>query len=256
MTHWIRYKHNNNKGLGVLVDDLIHIYSGELFANPQPVGETIPLTQVEVLPPCEPKKFLALWNNFYSRAEKEGWDIPPEPLYFTKVSSCFNAHGKDIVRPAEYDGPIYFEGELGIVIGKTCRQVAENAIEDHIFGYTCVNDVTAKEVLQRDPSFPQWTRAKGYDSFGVFGPVIATGIEPDDLIVESILDGEVKQQYPVTDMVFRPRKLVSVLSHYMTLEPGDVIACGTGLGACAMRNGQTIEICINGIGALRNTMHG
>ena len=256
MTHWIQYKHNNDKGLGVLVEDLIHIYSGELFANPQAVGETLPLAEVEILPPCQPEKFLALWNNFYSRAEKEGWDIPPEPLYFTKVRSCFNAHGQAIRRPADYSGPVFFEGELGIVIGKTCYQVAENEIDDYIFGYTCVNDVTAKEVLKRDPSFPQWTRAKGYDSFGVFGPVIATGLEPDELVIESWLDGECKQHYPVTDMVFRPRRLVSVLSQYMTLEPGDVIACGTGLGACAMQGGQQIEVRIDGIGSLINTMQG
>ncbi len=256
MTHWIRYRYRNSTGFGALVDGSIHIYSGDMFNQPQAVGQTLPLSAVEILPPCQPKKFLALWNNFYSRAEHEGWDIPPEPLYFTKVESCFNAHGRDIVRPADYGGPIFFEGELGIVIGKCCHQVAESDIESYIFGYTCVNDVTAKEVLQRDPSFPQWTRAKGYDTFGIFGPVIATGIEPDELVVQSILDGEIRQHYPVSDMVFRPRKLVSVLSHYMTLHPGDVIACGTALGACAMENGQQIEIRIDGIGHLQNRMRG
>lgn len=256
MTHWLRYKYKGKPGFGTLAGELIHIYSGQLFDNPQPVAKTIELSQVEILPPCEPEKFLALWNNFYSRAQKEGWDIPPEPLYFTKVASCFNAHDKPIERPDDYDGPIFFEGELGIVIGKTCHRIGETDADEYIFGYTCVNDVTAKEVLQRDPSFPQWTRAKGYDSFGVFGPAIATGIEPDDLVIESILDGEIRQQYPVSDMVFPPRKLVSVLSHYMTLRPGDVIACGTGLGACAMEDGQNIEIRIGGIGCLRNTMHG
>ncbi len=248
--------HNGNKGIGVLDEGSIHIYSGSLFNDPQPIGKELALTEVEILPPCQPKKFLALWNNFYSRAEKEGWDIPPEPLYFTKVESCFNAHRQNIVRPADYSGEIFFEGELGIVIGKICHEVGEADIDDYIFGYTCVNDVTAKEVLKRDPTFPQWTRAKGYDSFGVFGPVIATGIEPDQLVIESILDGDTRQRYPVSDMVFRPRKLVSVLSHYMTLSPGDVIACGTGLGACAMHDGQTIEIRIEGVGHLQNRMQG
>lgn len=256
MTDWVRYKYNNNNYLGVLVEGLIHTYSGDLFDQPQPVGDTIELCKVDVLPPCHPKKFLALWNNFYSRAKHEGWDIPPEPLYFTKVSSSFHSHGKAIRRPEHYQGPVFFEGELGIVIGKACYNIEETEADKYIFGYTCVNDVTAKEILKRDPSFPQWVRAKGFDTFGVFGPTIKQGISPDDLVIQSILDGEVKQDYRVDDMVFQPRKLVAMLSQYMTLMPGDVIACGTGLGACAMQNGQRIDINIEGVGCLSNTMQG
>jgi 2-keto-4-pentenoate hydratase/2-oxohepta-3-ene-1,7-dioic acid hydratase in catechol pathway len=125
---------------------------------------------------------------------------------------------------------------------------------DYIFGYTCINDVTAKNILKRDPSFPQWTRAKGFDTFGVFGPCIATGLDVDTLVVQSWLDGELLQNYPVTDMVFRPHKLVSMISQDMTLYPGDVIACGTGLNATAMEDGQTIEVSIDGIGVLSNKM--
>lgn len=256
MTQWFRIKWENKISYAISINGNLHLHEGGFSTPFTPSGELVPLEQVEILTPCVPTQFLALWNNFYSRAEKEGWDIPPEPLYFTKVSSCFNSHGRGIDRPEEYSGPIFFEGELGIVIGKECHQVSEKQVDEYIFGYTCVNDVTAKEVLQRDPSFPQWTRAKGYPGFGVFGPAITTDIEPDDLVVQTLVDGIIKQEYSVTDMVFRPRKLVSVLSRYQRLRPGDVIACGTGLGAEALQPGQTVEVNIEGVGRLKSIMQG
>ena len=240
--------------LGVLDGNTIDIYRGDLFNDPEPVGETCSLDEVEILMPCKPGKLLALWNNFYSRAEHEGWDIPPEPLYFVKTPNSFNAHTQPIIRPSSYGGPVFFEGELGIVIGKTCSNVSEAEAAESIFGYTCINDVTAKEILKRDPSFPQWTRAKGFDTFGIFGPCIATGLDVDTLVVQSRLDGKLLQDYPVTDMVFRPHKLVSMISRDMSLYPGDIIACGTGLNATAMEDGQTIEVSIDGVGVLSNTM--
>lgn len=254
MALWLQFGYKKNTMLGVLDGDTIDIYSGDIFNDPQPVGETCLLDDVEILMPCKPGKMLALWNNFYSRAEHEGWDIPPEPLYFDKTPNSFYAHMKPIIRPLSYDGPIVFEGELGIVIGKTCAHISELEAADNIFGYTCINDVTAKEILRRDPSFMQWTRAKGFDTFGIFGPYIATGLDVDTLVIQSRLDGELLQDYPVTDMVFRPHKLVSMISQDMTLYPGDIIACGTALNAAAMEDGQTIEVSIDGIGVLSNKM--
>jgi len=254
MAIWLQFSYQNNSCLGRLEDDEIHIYSGNLFDQPQPVEKRCKLADVEILPPCYPGKMLALWNNFYSRAEQEGWKIPAEPLYFVKTPNSYNAHAQPIIRPRSYDGPVFFEGELGIVIGKTCAHVSEAEADDYIFGYTCINDVTAKEILKRDPSFPQWTRAKGFDTFGVYGPWIVTGLDADSLVVQSRLDGQLLQDYPVTDMVFRPRKLVSMISQDMSLYPGDIIACGTGLNAAAMEDGQSIEISIDGIGVLSNRM--
>jgi len=256
MSIWIQYQFNGEKGFGRLADGKIQPHSGTLFQNTALSTEPLGLAEVEILAPCEPQKFLGLWNNFHARASAEGWDIPPEPLYFSKVASSYLAHGQAIVRPDNYQGPVFFEAELGVVIGKSCYQVSESQAEQYIFGYTCVNDVTAKEILQRDRSFAQWTRAKGFNTFGVFGPQIVTQIKPDDLVIEAILDGEVKQQYPVSDMIFKPAQLVALLSQYMTLLPGDVIACGTGLGACAMEHGQTIEVSNDGVGRLINTMQG
>ncbi|MGB5277009.1 MAG: fumarylacetoacetate hydrolase family protein [Gammaproteobacteria bacterium] len=254
MPFWLQFSDKNRCRLGMLDGDTIHVHRGDLFNDPQPVNEHHKVGDVEILIPCKPGKMLALWNNFYSRAEHEGWDIPPEPLYFVKTSNSFNAHAQPIIRPASYDGPVFFEGELGIVIGKAGLHIAESEAADYIFGYTCINDVTAKEILKRDPSFPQWTRAKGFDTFGVFGPVIATDVDVDSLVIQSRLDGELLQDYPVTDMVFHPHKLVSAISQDMTLFPGDIIACGTGLNARAMDDGQIIEVSIDGVGVLSNIM--
>lgn len=177
---------------------------------------------------------------------------PAHPLWFVKTSNCFMATGEPIRRPAGYDGLLVFEGELGIVIGKPCRNIGESEADDFIFGYTCVNDVTARDILRSDPSFPQWSRAKSFDSFGPFGPMIATGVEPDALTVRTLVNGEEKQNYPVADMFFRPRAIVSRLSQDMTLMPGDVIACGTSLGAGSIREGDLVEIVIDGVGCLAN----
>lgn len=159
---------------------------------------------------------------------------------------------KVIRRPANYSGQVVFEGESGIVIGKTYCNVPLNAVNDYIFDYTCVNDVTARDIMKLDPSFVQWTRAKGFDTFGVFGSAIVTDIEPDELFVTSLVNGKRKQHYPVKDMFDRPRQIVSLTSQDMTLSPGDVIACGTSIGAEAMPEGCATEISINGIGVLRN----
>ena len=256
MASWIRFIKNSEICLGQLIDGEVHVYLGELFYEPQATGEVLSVDALELCAPLDPKNFLGLWNNFYSRAETEGWSIPAEPLYFSKLASSYNAPNKAIVRPVNYDGPVYFEAELGIVIGKTTNQITEEQAVEHIFGYTCVNDVTALEILQRDKSFPQWVRSKGFDTFCPFGPAIVTDIDLEKTVIRARLDGEVKQESYVSDMVFPPYKLVSLLSQYMTLLPGDVIACGTASGSGPMNDGQVIEIDIEGVGRLINKMQG
>jgi 2-keto-4-pentenoate hydratase/2-oxohepta-3-ene-1,7-dioic acid hydratase in catechol pathway len=169
-----------------------------------------------------------------------------------KAPNSYWPANRPIERPATYAGKIIYEGELGVVIGKKCFNVSEAEAGDYIFGYTCVNDVTAFDVLNADPSFAPWARAKSYDTFGVFGPVIATGIDPEELTIRAILDGEERQNYPVADMLMKPARLVSAISRDMTLMPGDIIACGTSIGAGKMKPGSTIEVAIDGIGTLKN----
>lgn len=253
MPRWIRFNHDGKTGFGTLNENTITVHDGDMFALPVSTAETLPLDAVRVLTPTEPSKMVALWNNFRALAEKLDMPEPAHPLYFLKASNSFLAAGETIRRPAAYSGRVLYEGELGIVIGRQCKEVAEDSAADYIFGYTCINDVTAFDLLNEDPTFAQWARAKSFDTFGVFGPVVATGLDPDGLVIRTVLNGDERQNYPVSDMIIPPPRIVSLISHDMTLEPGDVICCGTSLGAGSMKEpSNTIEITIDGIGTLSN----
>lgn len=234
----------------------LRLYQGELFGNPEDMGQTCGPEQVEWLPPIESRQFLGLWNNFYERMALEGTQQPAFPLYFVKLPGCLSAHESPITRPQGFEGKVKFEAELGIVIGKECFQPTLQEANDCIFGYTCVNDVTAPEPLFEDDAFGQWCRAKSFPSFGPIGPWIATGVDPASLRVQALLDGELKQDYPVSDMIFSPQEIVRHIAREIPLYPGDLIACGTSVGACTMEEGQTIEVFIEGIGRLRNRFIG
>ena len=250
--HWIRFEHAGNIGFGTLHDSVIRIHEGDMFTDSHATNATAPLAEVTLLTPCVPSKMIALWNNFHALAAKLNLTPPPEPLYLLKSPNSFLAGGQDIRVPAAYGGKVVYEGELGIVIGKRASNVSEDDAAKFIFGYTCTNDVTAAELIQKDPTFAQWTRAKGFDTFGVFGPVIATEVNPLDLSVKTLLDGKERQNYPVSDMIFKPAQIVSLISRDMTLYPGDVISCGTSVGVGLMKPGSKVEVVIDGIGTLAN----
>lgn len=252
MTLWARIEQGGHARIGTVEGETIRLHDGDMFAGATPTGETVAVADARWLTPTTPSKMVALWNNFRAAAEKNGWAIPSEPLTFIKTPNSFNAHGQPIRAPKSYDGRVAYEGELGIVIGKTCTSVPVESAAAHIFGYTCINDVTALELLQRDPAFPQWTRAKNFDTFGAFGPVIATGLDPSKLVIRTLVNGRERQNYPASDMIFGPAELVSRISHDMTLVPGDVIACGTSLGVLPMKSGTVVEVAIDGVGVLRN----
>jgi 2-keto-4-pentenoate hydratase/2-oxohepta-3-ene-1,7-dioic acid hydratase in catechol pathway len=154
----------------------------------------------------------------------------------------------------EAAGRVVFEGELGIVIGQTCKAVTPEAAEAAILGYTCVNDITSLDVLNADPAFPQWTRAKSFDGFGVVGPVIETGLDWRGLVIKTLVNGRERQSYEASDIILPPAEIVSRLSQDMTLNPGDLIACGTSLGARPIKAGQEVEVVIEGIGGVSVTM--
>lgn len=252
MAQWVRFEAEGCTRFGVLAAGNISEYEGELFGANQPSGREFALAAVRLLMPCQPSKMIGLWNNFQERAVLEKLHRPEHPLYFLKPANSFAGEGDPIPRPTAYSGMVVFEGELGIVIGKTCRNIALADVPDYIFGYTCVNDVTARDWLKPDPAFVHWSRAKGSDNFGVFGPCIATGLDPQQLSVRVELNGEEKQNYPVSDMFFSPYEIVSRISHDMTLEAGDVIACGTSVGVCGMQDGDTVVVSIAGVGELTN----
>ena len=251
--HWIRYTHQGRSGFGLLNGSQISAHTGDMFDSPSRTGEQLILPDVQIGLPCEPAKFIGLWNNFHAQATKQNLALPLEPLYFIKAASSYCAHGQAIVSAASYGGRVVYEGELGLVIGKTCKNANADEALDAIFGVTCVNDVTALDLISRDASFAQWTRAKSFDTFGVFGPSIATGLDLNALTVKTLVNGRERQNYPCSDMIFSPTQIVSALSKEMTLHPGDVIACGTSLGVLSMKPGTVVEVVIDGIGVLRNT---
>ena len=252
MTNWIRFSHRQTRGFGTLEGTTLSEYEGDMFADPQLTDRRFDLSEVKLLTPVVPTKMIAMANNFHALIDKLGLTVPEDPLYFLKVNSSFHPTGDPIVRPEGYDGKIVYEGELGIVIGKRCRNVSVAQAGDYIFGYTCINDVTAIETLNKNPTFQQWTRCKAADTFGVFGPSVATGLDPAHITVETRVDGGVRQNYPISDMVFSPQELVSRVSFDMTLLAGDVIACGTSVGVGSLKPGNIVEVHIEGIGTLKN----
>lgn len=256
MALWMRFEHAGRTGFGTREGDAVRVCAGDMLGAAAPTGEVLPLAAVKVLSPLLPSKLVALVNNYREAMAKQGLPAPAEPLYFLKAPSSFLAPGEAIRLPPPEVGKVIYEGELGVVIGREARGVAEAEAEAFIFGYTCVNDVTAIDLIGRDPSFAQWTRAKGFDTFGPFGPVIATGLDPEALVVRTLLKGKVRQEYPCSDMVFPPRALVSRISREMTLLPGDLIACGTSVGIGVLRAGSTVEVVIDGIGTLSNPVVG
>jgi len=248
---WIRYELDGSAGFGTLQGEQVREHRGDMFGKREPTGRSVALAQVRLLAPTQPSKVIALWNNFGELRAKLGLGMPEEPLYLLKAPNSWAAHG-DPIRKPRGDAKVVFEGELGIVIGKTCSAVPEDEALDHVFGYTCANDVTVADILFRDASFAQWTRAKGLDTFCPMGPVVATGLDPTALHVKTLLDGQVRQHYAVSDMTFPVRRLVSRISFDMTLLPGDVILCGTSVGVGSMKPGSLVEVEIEGIGRLSN----
>jgi len=253
MTNWVRFRHQGKTGFGTLTQSDIAVHDGEMFNGARPNGQQLALSEVELLAPTDPSKIIALWNNFHALAAKLKMPEPPEPLYLLKAPSSITAPGAVIRPPVRYDGKTTYEGELGIVIGKTCSAISADEADEFIFGYTCVNDVTASDILNRDPTFPQWARSKGFDGSGPFGPVITTAIDPSRLTVRTILNGVERQNYPISDMIFSAQQLVCRISHDMTLLPGDLIACGTSVGVGVMKEPvNTVTVAIDGIGELTN----
>jgi 2-keto-4-pentenoate hydratase/2-oxohepta-3-ene-1,7-dioic acid hydratase in catechol pathway len=248
---WVRFEHAGKVGFGTLDGNGVREHEGDMYGASEPTGVAFVLSDIKLLTPTAPSKVIALWNNFRALGEKLKLAVPAEPLYLLKAPNSYLAHGETIRKPL-CDGKVAFEGELGIVIGKTSTAVPEAQALDHVFGYTCANDVTVPDILNRDPSFTQWDRAKGFDTFCPMGPVVATGLDPSTLSVTTRLNGDVRQHYPISDMRFSVQQLVSLISFDMTLHRGDVILCGTSVGVGSMQPGSLVEVEIDGIGTLSN----
>jgi 2-keto-4-pentenoate hydratase/2-oxohepta-3-ene-1,7-dioic acid hydratase in catechol pathway len=252
MEFWCQILFEGKACFGLRQDEQILIHEGGLFSGPVPTGQKVAVEEAEWCAPVEPRQLLGLWNNLHEAMVHGSNLLPVSPLYFPKLPGCLNRHLGNIPAPKGYGDKVLFEAELGVVIGRKCFQPPDDAIDDYIFGYTCVNDVTAAEPLFENKEFPQWARAKSYPGFGPIGPWIVRGIDPDGLQIQAFLDGEKKQDYPVSDMIFSPCEVVRHIAHEIELYPGDVISCGTSVGACFMKPGQQIEVRIPGVGSLLN----
>lgn len=255
MTRWARFRSNDGRvGFGVFEDDRIVEHDGDLFGCPRPTGTTIPRGTFTLLSPCVPTKIIALWNNFHALAAKLGKPAPAHPLFLLKPNTSVVGHAELIERPMGYAGRIAYEGELGMVIRRRCKNVTVSEALDYVIGYTCVNDVTAVDVLNDNADFAQWCRSKGFDTFCCLGPVITTDLEWSRARVITRVDGIERQNYSLSDMIISPAEQVSRISHDMTLLPGDVIACGTSVGVGSIKDGGTVEVTIEGIGSLTNRL--
>ena len=254
MSHWIRFTENNKESFGILDGNDITVYEGNIFNDPIKSNLKLKLEDVTIINPCKPSKMIALWNNYKSLATEKGLSKPKNPLYLNKAISCIIDQGENIIRPKTYNENIFFEGELGIVIGRSCKDIDISDAENYIFGYTCINDVTAMDLVKKDPTFDQWTRSKSYDTFGIFGPCITNDIDPMSLTITTTVDGDIKQDYKTSDMFFNVYEIVSYLSHDMTLNPGDIIACGTNSGLGPMVSGETVTVSVSSIGKVVNQL--
>ena len=207
--------------------------------------------QVRLLPPCSPSKIVCIGRNYAEHARELSNPLPAEPLLFLKPPSALIASGDDILYPPQSER-VDYEGELGIVMGRRCSQVTDPAAAlEYAFGYTCVNDVTARDLQKRDVQF---TRGKGFDTFCAVGPCLVPRAELDaaQVSVRTYLDGELKQDGNTRDLIFPVGVIISFISQVMTLEPGDLIATGTPAGVGPMRPSSAVTVEVEGIGALRN----
>ncbi len=219
----------------------------ELMDSVTPTDETLSFREVKFLSPTRPSKIVAVGLNYKAHAEEMGKPLPEEPLLFLKPSSAVIANKMRIVLP-KVSQRIDYEGELAVVIGRKCKGVSPEEAPDYILGYTCFNDVTARDLQQKDV---QYTRAKSFDTFAPIGPWVSTEINQEAKITTRV-NGDVKQEGRISDMIFSPFELVSFISRVMTLLPGDIVATGTPPGVGPLKSGDRVEISIEGIGTLIN----
>ena len=216
-------------------------------------GEVVsfPLDSVRLLAPVSPSKIVCIGRNYREHAKELNHAIPTEPLIFLKPPSAVIAPGEQILRPVALSQRVDHEGELGVVIGKTCKQLREgDDVKEYIVGYTCVNDVTARDLQNKDG---QWSRAKGFDTFCPIGPFVISALDPwAGIRVQTRVNGELRQDGTTADFIFPLDVIVHYISQVMTLEPGDVIATGTPAGVSPLQAGDSVEVSVEGVGVLRN----
>ncbi len=251
----VRFATQGKVKYGILEGNIIKGFRGTPFTRfKDPVssikfdGSIYELSEVKLLAPCLPSKIVCLGLNYRSHAEETKLPVPSVPLIFLKPSTAVIGPEDKIVLPSLWRR-VDYEGELAVVIGKQAKDVSLDKAYNYILGYTCFNDVTERYVQKENG---QWTRAKGFDTFAPVGPWIETEISPEDLKLETYLNGELRQSASTSELIFSVPELISFISKVMTLLPGDIIATGTPSGIGPMKPGDIVEVKIDKIGILRN----
>jgi 2-keto-4-pentenoate hydratase/2-oxohepta-3-ene-1,7-dioic acid hydratase in catechol pathway len=245
-----RYVHDGDVAFGVVEGDDVAELAGHPFGPVTFTGTRRALTEVKLLAPVLPSKVVAIGKNYAAHASEMGGDVPDKPLIFLKPSTAVTGAREPIMYPPSSQ-QVDYEGELAVVIGRLCRDVPVERAAEVILGYTCGNDVTARDQQKTDG---QWSRAKGYDTFCPLGPWIETDVDPADLRVTTTLSGETKQDGRTSQIVHKIPDLIAYITSCMTLLPGDVILTGTPAGVGPMQVGDDVAVEIEGIGRLVNTV--
>ena len=243
---YVRYNSQGQNNYGILDGENIMELNGDLFSSPQTTGKEVKLSEVKLLAPCEPSKVLAVGLNYRSHLGDR-----PDPEYpglFSKYPTSIIGHDEPIIMPSDATN-LHYEGELVIVIGKRAQKVSVSNASEYVFGVTAGNDLSERN-WQRDDL--QWIRAKASDSFGPIGPAIVTGLNYNDLLLETRLNSETVQSERTKDLLYNVEQIVSYISQYVTLLPGDVIFTGTPGSTKALQVGDVVEIEIEGVGILSN----
>lgn len=243
---YVRYDEGGVARYGILEGESIRELQGDLFAAPTPTGRRVPRASVRLLAPVVPSKVIAVGLNYKSHLGER--PSATYPGLFAKLPTSIIAHEEPIVLPADA-GNTHYEGEMVVVIGKRAHRVSRETARQYVFGVTVGNDVSERDWQRSDL---QWFRAKAADTFGPLGPVLVTGLDPDDLLLQTRLNGEVVQSQRTRDLIFGVAEIVSYVSQYVTLLPGDVIYTGTPGTTRAFKPGDVIEVELEGVGTLRN----
>jgi len=233
---------------GWLLDDKVGEINGDLFGKYRRQDAKTPLADVKLVAPCEPSKVVCVGRNYVDHAKELGNQVPKIPLIFLKPPSSIISGGETILLPPQ-SAQVEHEAELVAVIGKRGRHIPAEQAKKYVLGYTVGNDVTARDLQKSDD---QWTRAKGFDTFCVFGPWIDTDFDPSDAVMTCRVNGQMRQMASTRDMVFTVGTLIAFISSVMTLEPGDIVFTGTPAGVGALKNGDMVEVEIDGLGSLSN----
>ena len=244
----VRFLAEGKPACGIVNGDEISELDGDFFSPFNMLKAGHVFSRAKLLSPCNPSKVVAVGLNYRDHAHELGHAVPEEPVIFLKPATTIIGPGESVIYPAA-SSRVDYEAELGVVVKDRTRNISPEEAPDHILGYTCANDVTARDLQKKDG---QWTRAKSFDTFCPVGPWIETDLDPGDLLIQSYLNGERRQSSRTSQLIFNVHELVSFISGIMTLEPGDLIITGTPAGIGPMKPGDEIEVRIEGIGSLKN----